>query len=205
MKPCRVAKKVPAKPPNMAPVAKAVSLAMVVLMPSERQAISSSRIASQARPIGSRRRRKVTRLVMQRKPEDHVIEEDDGVERIVAQAEEACEGLASVGREGQAEEGRLRDVGDAVRPVGHVRPVEQHDADDLAEGERHDGEIVAAKPKHREAEDDAPQRGEQRRRAAGRSRSRSRNARRAARRCRRRPHRRRHSRGRAGRRARPRC
>ena len=50
MKPCRVAKKAPAKPPNMAPVANAVSLTLVVLMPSERQAISSSRSASQARP-----------------------------------------------------------------------------------------------------------------------------------------------------------
>ena len=39
MKPCRVAKKLPAKPPNMAPMAKAESLVMVVLMPSERQAI----------------------------------------------------------------------------------------------------------------------------------------------------------------------
>ena len=43
MKPCRVAKNDPAKPPNMAPMAKAVSLVVTVLMPSERQAISSSR------------------------------------------------------------------------------------------------------------------------------------------------------------------
>ena len=57
-KPCRTAKNEPAKPPNMAPSAKAVSLVLVVLMPSERQAISSSRSASQARPTGSRRSRK---------------------------------------------------------------------------------------------------------------------------------------------------
>ena len=63
MKPWRVAKNEPAKPPNIAPMAKAVSLVVVVLMPSERQAISSSRIASQARPIGSRRSRMVTQLV----------------------------------------------------------------------------------------------------------------------------------------------
>ena len=63
MNPWRVAKKAPAKPPNMAPMAKAVSLVLVVLMPSERQAISSSRIASQARPIGRRRSRSVTQLV----------------------------------------------------------------------------------------------------------------------------------------------
>ena len=43
------------QPPNIAPMAKAVSLVMVVLMPSERQAIWSSRNASQARPMGSRR------------------------------------------------------------------------------------------------------------------------------------------------------
>src|SRR5437879_4427628 len=49
MKPCLVAKNAPAKPPNMAPVAKAVSLVVVVLMPSARQATSSSRSASQAR------------------------------------------------------------------------------------------------------------------------------------------------------------
>ena len=63
MKPCRVAKNEPAKPPNIAPIAKAVSLVLVGLMPSARQAISSSRSASQARPIGRRRMRSVTQLV----------------------------------------------------------------------------------------------------------------------------------------------
>ncbi|GJD81890.1 hypothetical protein NBEOAGPD_5146 [Methylobacterium gregans] len=63
MKPWRTAKKEPAKPPKAAPSAKAVSLVAVVSMPSERQAISSSRRASQARPIGRRRSRRVTRLV----------------------------------------------------------------------------------------------------------------------------------------------
>ena len=63
MKPCRAAKNAPAKPPNMAPIAKAVSLVLVVLMPSERQAISSSRSASQARPTGRRRSRTVTNAV----------------------------------------------------------------------------------------------------------------------------------------------
>ena len=58
MNPWRAAKNEPAKPANIAPMAKAVSLVLVVLMPSERQAISSSRNASQARPIGSRRSRR---------------------------------------------------------------------------------------------------------------------------------------------------
>ncbi len=62
-KACRVAKNAPAKPPNIAPIANAVSLVTVTLMPSDRQAISSSRNASQARPSGIRRSRKVTQLV----------------------------------------------------------------------------------------------------------------------------------------------
>src|SRR5262245_37780084 len=64
MKPCRAAKNDPAKPANIAPMAKAVSLVLVVLMPSERQAISSSRKASHARPIGSRRSRTVMAAVI---------------------------------------------------------------------------------------------------------------------------------------------
>src|SRR5690606_8911810 len=63
MKPWRVAKKAPAKPPNMAPMAKAVSLVLRGLMPSARQAISSSRSASHARPTGRRRMRRVKKLV----------------------------------------------------------------------------------------------------------------------------------------------
>ena len=62
-KPWRAAKNEPAKPPNIAPIANAVSLVVVVLMPSERQAISSSRSASQARPIGMRRSLMVTKAV----------------------------------------------------------------------------------------------------------------------------------------------
>ena len=75
MKPWRAAKNEPAKPPNMAPIAKAVSLVLVVLMPSERQAISSSRSASQARPTGSRRSRSGDRGGEQRQRQDHVVEE----------------------------------------------------------------------------------------------------------------------------------
>ena len=63
IKPWRVAKKQPAKPPNIAPIAKAESLTVVGLMPSARQATSSSRSASQARPTGNRRMRNVKALV----------------------------------------------------------------------------------------------------------------------------------------------
>ena len=58
-------------------------------------------------------------------------------------------------QERQAEEGRPRDVGDAVGAARDGDPVEQHDADDLAEAQRHDGEIVAAQAQHRKAEHDA--------------------------------------------------
>ena len=59
-----MAKNEPAKPPNMAPMANAVSLVLVGLMPSDRQAISSSLSASQARPMGSLRMRSVNALVI---------------------------------------------------------------------------------------------------------------------------------------------
>ncbi len=64
MKPWRVAKKQPANPAKAVPSAKADSLLAVGLMPNDRQAISSSRSASQARPTGRRRMRKDTRLVI---------------------------------------------------------------------------------------------------------------------------------------------
>ena len=63
-------------------------------------------------------------------------------------------------RERNAEHGRPRNAGDAVRAAGHALPVEQDEADDLAEGERDDGEIVAAQPQHGKAEQHAPERGE---------------------------------------------
>ena len=47
-----------------------------------------------------------------------------------------------------------------VGAAGEVVPVEEDEPDDLAEGERDDGEIVAAQPEHREAEDHPPGRRE---------------------------------------------
>ena len=41
-------------------------------------------------------------------------------------------------------------------PLVRSDPVDQDDADDLAEAERHDGEIVAAQTQHRKAEQEAP-------------------------------------------------
>src|ERR1700755_2713901 len=76
MKPCRVAKNAPAKPPNIAPVANAVSLVVVVLMPSARQATSSSGSPSQEAaqadrdPVGQKRER-----------QDHVEQKYDAMGR----------------------------------------------------------------------------------------------------------------------------
>ena len=111
MKPCRVAKKQPAKPPNIAPIAKADSLTLVGLMPSARQAISSSRSASQARPTGSLRMRNVKKLVISASDQDQVIEKDDPVVGRELDPEQIGEGHAAVGRaarERQAEKGRPR-------------------------------------------------------------------------------------------------
>ncbi len=52
--PWRAAKNAPPKPANIAPSVNAESLMRVGFRPSERQAISSSRSASQARPTGMR-------------------------------------------------------------------------------------------------------------------------------------------------------
>ena len=49
-------------------MANAVSLVVVTLMPSERQAISSSRNASQARPKATRRKRRLTQFVSKASP-----------------------------------------------------------------------------------------------------------------------------------------
>ncbi|MOA55196.1 hypothetical protein D3C78_1789480 [compost metagenome] len=61
--PWRAANSVPAKPANAALMVNAVSLMRVGFRPSERQAISSSRNASHARPSGIRSRRLITNSV----------------------------------------------------------------------------------------------------------------------------------------------
>ena len=81
--------------------------------------------------------------------EDQVIEKDDAMRRRVLQSEEGGKGRIVARRlERQAEEGRARNRGYPVRPAREVGPVHQDDADDLAEAERDDGEVVAAQPQH---------------------------------------------------------
>ena len=62
MKPWIAENMPPAMPPKEAPMAKARSFMRVVLMPMERAAISSSRIASQARPMRESCRRRFTTI-----------------------------------------------------------------------------------------------------------------------------------------------
>ena len=77
--------------------------------------------------------------------QDDVIEIDDALERRIVEAEYVGK-TSFPALELDAEQRRPRNAGDAVRPVCEVVPVQKHDADDLAEGERHDGQIVATQP-----------------------------------------------------------
>ncbi len=61
------------------------------------------------------------------------------------------------GRERDAEQGGAGNAGDAVRPAGQALPVDDDEADDLAEGQRDDSEIIAAQPQHGKAEQHAPE------------------------------------------------
>src|SRR5581483_3750941 len=97
----------------------------------------------------------------EREAEDQVVEEDDALDGRVLEPEEIGKAaLAAVLEFKQAEEGRPRYVEEAVRPASQALPVAQDDADDLAEGEGHDGKVVAAQPENREAEDHPPEGGE---------------------------------------------
>ncbi len=126
-KPWRTAKKEPAKPPNIAPMAKAVSLVLVVLMPSERQAISSSRSsASQARPI--RHAAQADRHVSghQAERQDEIEQEDLVIDRGHRQREGLGEVVGRADVEGpNAEDRRLGYAGNAGGTVGDFLPVDQ--------------------------------------------------------------------------------
>ena len=72
------------------------------------------------------------------------------------QPEEGGETLVAV-LERQAEERRARHAGNAGIAAGEIDPVDGHEANDLAECQRDDGQVVAAQPQHRKAEQDAPE------------------------------------------------
>src|SRR5262249_1138524 len=93
------------------------------------------------------------------KREDQIIEKDGAVDR--AELEPEARGKAFVrGIERNSKERRPRDAADSGIAVGHGHPVDQDEPDDLAEGERHDGEIGAAQSQHGKAEKNAPEAGE---------------------------------------------
>lgn len=60
-------------------------------------------------------------------------------------------------RQGNAEQGRLWNAGDAVGAAGQALPVDDDEPDDLTERQRDDGEVIAAQPKHWKAEQHAPE------------------------------------------------
>lgn len=65
------------------------------------------------------------------------VEPDHAVGRIVLDAKEVAEGIPAAFTGGtaelKAEEGRFRDLADAVRTAGHFGIVEQQNTDDFAE------------------------------------------------------------------------
>ena len=67
---------------------------------------------------------------------------------------------SSAVRQRNAEQRRPRNAADAVGAAGQALPVDDDEADDFAERQRDDGEIVAAQPQHRKAQHHAPERRE---------------------------------------------
>ena len=94
----------------------------------------------------------------EREGEDDVIKEDDAIDGTEVQAEKPMKAGVPGLVERETEEGRLRDAVDAVRTARQALPVQENDADDLAEGQRHDGEVVASQAKHGKGERNAKKR-----------------------------------------------
>ena len=137
-------------------MAKASSLSLKVLTPIAEAAVSSSRIATQARPTRlrlARTKMNITKRHQQQRQEVVVGE----VRHLGAE-----DGLVLA--EVDAEEVQVRHAVDALRPVGQVRSggaveVVDGDPEDLAEAQRHDGQVVAAQPQRRGTDDQAEDRG----------------------------------------------
>ncbi|MNZ60879.1 hypothetical protein D3C78_789550 [compost metagenome] len=86
--------------------------------------------------------------------EQHCVDEHELEVGVVIEAEELVDRYPAVlgpAAELQAEEGGCR-CRHAVRAAGERQPVVQHQADDLAEAQGHDRQVVAMHPQHREAE-----------------------------------------------------
>ena len=170
MKPCRAAKNAPAKPPNMAPMANAVSLVFTVSMP-ERAA--GDLVLAQSFPSSPDRQPPHAArdpVGQQRQHKDQIEQKDQPVQGELGNPNVAAKPFGA-GVERQPEETWPWDRGDAGIAVGEIDPVDEHEADDLAKRQRDDGEIVAAQPQHRKAEQDAPERGENAGEPAGTART----------------------------------
>src|SRR4029079_6157343 len=88
-----------------------------------------------------------------------VVEKDHAVRRGKFEAEGVRESTF-FRVEWQAEKARARNACYAVRPAGKTLPVDQDEPDDLTEGKRDDGEIIAAQAEHWKSEQNAPERRE---------------------------------------------
>ena len=163
MKPCVAEKMPPEMPPNDAPMANASSFMLRVLMPIARAAISSSRIASHARPMREFCRRRLMTMMTTPATQQEVVVLDRPGER-------RGRAIVSASAKLKLPMPERVDQRDALRPVGEVdrlRQVVEEDADDLAEAERHDREVVAAQLQRRRAEQHAEEAGDRGADAAG--------------------------------------
>ncbi|KGQ02267.1 hypothetical protein BBAD15_g12524 [Beauveria bassiana D1-5] len=99
----------------------------------------------------------------QRQQQRHHVQIDHHVLVLERQAEEVMERgapfRAGATRHLQAEHRRLGNARDTVRTARERVQVDQQQADHFAEAQRHDGQVVAAQAQHREAQDEAEQRG----------------------------------------------
>ena len=200
----------------LAPMAKARSFVVVLLIPIVCAASSSSRIAAHARPMREPSRRYEKKTAPHAEQEDQVVVLDRGRQRqrqVVDQVrqgrvEQELGGRHRLRVEVRHVQGRGVDVGHAARAVRDHVEVVQEDADHLAEPERHDRQVVAAEPEGRRPEEDAEERGQRTAPPAGPARTARgapagarRGARRSTRRSRRTPR----TPGPAGPRSPPRC
>ena len=159
MKSCVAENMPPATPPNDAPIANASSLTLRVLMPIALAAISSSRIASQARPRREFCSRRLTTMTPISQQQQQVVVLDCGPVKSMPSDRLACLANEKLPmRNGSISVDALRPVGDVDRRVQVV----EEDADDLAEAERDDRQVVAAQLQRRRAEQHAEQAGDRR-------------------------------------------
>ena len=142
-------------------MAKASSFRLRVLMPIALAAISSSRIAIQARPMRESSSRMQTNDHQRREQQEQVVVQCVPGNSRPSSVLVLANDTPSIAI-GSMHVHALRAVGDVDRRVQIV----QEDADDLAEAERDDGEVVAAQPQRRRAQQHAEERRDQRRPAA---------------------------------------